>query len=80
MQEVEFSDLLIHVVDISSPVWELQLKEVELVLQQIGCGEIKRLTVFNKFDIADKLEVKKRKLSILIRYLFPQKQARIWSI
>lgn len=63
LQEVEFSDLLLHIVDISSPVWELQLKEVEHVLIQIGCAEIQRLTVFNKFDIADKFEVKKARIN-----------------
>ncbi len=51
LEEMEDADLLIHLVDMSSPVFEKQVKVVEQVLEEIGLQRIPRILVFNKDDL-----------------------------
>ncbi|HZS44330.1 MAG TPA: GTPase HflX [Blastocatellia bacterium] len=51
LEELESSDLLIHLVDISSPRLESHIRSVEDILAELGLSEIPRLTVFNKRDM-----------------------------
>jgi GTP-binding protein HflX len=48
--EVREADLLLHVVDSSSPAMERQVAAVEDVLIQIGAQEVPAVVVFNKAD------------------------------
>ncbi|MHC1703155.1 MAG: GTPase HflX [Tenuifilaceae bacterium] len=50
LDEVREADLLLHVVDISHPIFEEQLNVVNQTLQEIGAGEKQTLLVFNKID------------------------------
>jgi GTPase len=50
LQEAADADLLLHVVDAASPVWEEQLHEVERVLHEIGADHVPQVLVFNKLD------------------------------
>lgn len=50
LDEVREADVLIHVVDISHPKFEDQIKEVKKTLTEIGAGDKLTLTVFNKID------------------------------
>jgi GTP-binding protein HflX len=50
LDEVREADLLLHVVDISHPVFEEQLNVVNQTLQEIGAAEKPILLVFNKID------------------------------
>ena len=58
LEELESSDLLIHLIDISSPRLEGHIRSVEAILSELGLSEIPRLTVFNKRDMvtADEAE------------------------
>lgn len=58
LEEMEDADLLIHLVDVSNPNFEKQMKIVEDVLSEIGLDTIERLLVFNKEDLADPVIVK----------------------
>ncbi|MGM0650215.1 MAG: GTPase HflX [Bacteroidota bacterium] len=51
LDETRESDLLVHVVDISHPGFEEQIKVVEKTLREIGAGHIPVLLVFNKIDV-----------------------------
>ncbi|MBI2267174.1 MAG: GTPase HflX [Armatimonadetes bacterium] len=51
LEEIRGSDLLIHLVDISSPYFIEHMDSVERILAQIGLAEIPRLIVFNKSDL-----------------------------
>ena len=51
LEEVTFSDLVIHVVDISHPAWEIQHGIVLDTLQELGAADKPMLTVLNKVDI-----------------------------
>ena len=50
LQEAVDADLLLHVVDASSPEWVEQIGEVQRVLAEIGADRIPQLLVFNKLD------------------------------
>ena len=50
LDEVREADLLLHVVDISHPDFEDQIKVVEKTLADLGCSEKPLIIVFNKTD------------------------------
>ena len=50
LQEAVDADLLLHVVDFSSPNHLEQMVEVQRVLSEIGAGDIPQILVFNKLD------------------------------
>lgn len=50
LDEVREADLLLHVVDISHPDFEDQIKVVEKTLSDLGCAEKPSMIIFNKVD------------------------------
>jgi GTP-binding protein HflX len=50
LQEAADADLLLHVVDGSSPEFAEQIAEVQRVLAEIGAAELPQIVVFNKLD------------------------------
>ncbi len=50
LQEATDADLLLHVVDASSPLLAEQMAEVQRVLSDIGAADIQQVLVYNKFD------------------------------
>ncbi|OIN94459.1 MAG: GTPase HflX [Comamonadaceae bacterium CG1_02_60_18] len=50
LQEAVDADLLLHVVDFSSPDYLEQMAEVQRVLHEIGADQIPQILVFNKLD------------------------------
>jgi GTP-binding protein HflX len=50
LTEAAQADLLLHVVDASSPLAAEQIVEVERVLEEIGANKIPQILVFNKLD------------------------------
>ena len=54
LQEAVDADLLLHVVDASSPNWTEQIGEVQRVLADIGAGAVPQILVFNKLDALEK--------------------------
>ena len=50
LDEVRESDLLLHVVDISHPDFEDQIKVVEKTLSDLGCADKPTMIIFNKVD------------------------------
>ena len=50
LDEVREADLLVHVVDISHPDFEEQIRVVEQTLSELGCQETPSMVVFNKVD------------------------------
>ncbi len=51
LDEVKESDILMHVVDISHPQYEDQMKVVNTTLAELGCADKPTITVFNKMDL-----------------------------
>lgn len=50
LDEVREADLLLHVVDISHPDFEEQIKVVEKTLSDLGCADKPSMIIFNKVD------------------------------
>jgi GTPase len=57
LEEMEGSDLLIHLVDASSSQFENHIASVEKILDELKLSEIPRLLVFNKSDLLNEDEV-----------------------
>lgn len=56
LSEAKNADLLIHVVDYSDPNHELMIKTTEEVLNELGITNIPTLLVYNKCDLAKKID------------------------
>ncbi len=50
LDEVREADLLVHVVDISHPDFEDQIRVVDTTLKELGCADKPSMIVFNKID------------------------------
>ena len=50
LEEVSRADLILHVIDVSSPHHDKQMQVVEDVLADLGAGDKPRIDVFNKTD------------------------------
>lgn len=50
LDETREADLLLHVVDISHPDFEEQIKVVDKTLAELGCAEKPLMIIFNKID------------------------------
>jgi GTP-binding protein HflX len=55
LEEATNADLLLHIVDVSTPDVLNQVESVNKVLAEIGCGERPALLVLNKVDIIKKV-------------------------
>jgi GTP-binding protein HflX len=53
LQEAAQADLLLHVVDASSPDFVEQIEQVQRVLEDIGAQHVEQWLIFNKIDAID---------------------------
>jgi len=53
LEEVRTADLLLHVVDASSPLADERIEVVDRVLEEIGAGTARRIVVLNKADLLE---------------------------
>jgi GTP-binding protein HflX len=58
LEELQDADLLLHVVDASSPRFEDHIAQVRAILQELELGDKQELLVFNKADLLDGLKKK----------------------
>jgi GTP-binding protein HflX len=56
LEEVAAADLLLHVIDASSPDRERHIAAVRSVLAEVGAESVPTLDVFNKWDLLDAAE------------------------
>lgn len=59
LEEVKSADLLLHVIDMSSPFYDEQIRIVEAVLNDIGAAEIPCLLAANKVDLLPPMTFRK---------------------
>lgn len=57
LEEAIHADLLLHVVDVSSPTAWQQIEATDEVLSGLGCDEITQITLLNKVDVASDLSM-----------------------
>ena len=53
LEELKYSDLIIHLVDISDTNFGVHIETVKDILQDVGADEIEKILVFNKIDEVD---------------------------
>lgn len=53
LEEANEADLILHVVDASSPMREEQMEVVERILDDLGAGGKPQLVLYNKIDLCD---------------------------
>ncbi len=56
LEEIEASDLLLHVVDVSNPFYETHIKTIEKTLETLDTTDVPMLTVYNKIDLVEDLK------------------------
>jgi len=61
LEEVRSADLLLHLVDMTNPLFEEQVQVIEEVLDEIGAGEIPVVLAPNKIDAVATVPVQKLK-------------------
>ncbi len=52
LEELEYADLLLHVIDISNPNWAQQAEIVENLIRELKADHIPCIRVYNKADVA----------------------------
>lgn len=52
LEELEYADLLLHVIDVSNPEWQQQAQVVEDLISELGASSLPRIEVFNKCDLS----------------------------
>ena len=53
LEELEYADLLLHVIDVSNPEWQHQAEVVENLIVELGASDLPRIDVFNKCDCVE---------------------------
>lgn len=52
LEELEYADLLLHVIDASNPEWRKQAHIVDELIRELGAEQIPCIRVYNKCDVA----------------------------
>ena len=52
LEELEYADLLLHVIDASNPEWREQARIVDELIRELGAEQIPCIRVYNKCDVA----------------------------
>jgi len=51
LEELEYADMLLHVIDISNPEWQEQARIVDELIRELGAEQTPCLRVYNKSDL-----------------------------
>jgi GTP-binding protein HflX len=57
LEELQEADLLIHVIDVSNPVYRDHMKIVDKLLNELDLGDIPVMKLFNKIDLVEEPEL-----------------------
>ncbi len=66
LSEIEESDILLHIVDISHPNYQQHIDSVNIILNEINCGDKETILVFNKADKLKNMSIKSSKTKMYI--------------
>ena len=79
LDEVREADLLVHVVDISHPDFEEQIRVVNNTLKELGCSDKPSMIIFNKIDNYHWIEKEKDDLTPATKENIPLEELeRTW--
>ena len=51
LEELEYADLILHVIDLSDPEWQAHMEVVDSLITELEVNRIPRLEVYNKCDL-----------------------------
>ena len=51
LEELEYADLLLHVIDVSNPMWQEQAAVVDKLIAELGAEQTPCIRVYNKADL-----------------------------
>lgn len=54
LEEVTYADLLLHVIDFSDRNCEEKMRQTQIILDDIGAGNVEKLLIYNKIDKTDR--------------------------
>ncbi len=66
LSEIEESDILLHIVDVSHPNYQQHIDSVDVILNEINCGDKETIIIFNKVDKLKNMRLKNSKTKIYI--------------
>ena len=66
LEELEYADLLLHVIDASNPEWPQQAQIVESLIRELKADQIPCIRVYNKSDLAFSSQRPKEERSVSI--------------
>ena len=66
LEELEYADLLLHVIDLSNPQWAQQAQVVDDLIRELKADHIPCLRVYNKCDLAFSGALPREKDSVYI--------------
>lgn len=66
LSEIEESDILLHIVDVSHPNYQQHIDSVDVILNEINCGDKETIIIFNKVDKLKNMPLKNSKTKIYI--------------
>ena len=66
LEELEYADLLLHVIDVSNPEWREQARIVDELIRELGAEGIPYIRVYNKCDAAFTAQQEREKDAVYI--------------
>lgn len=66
LEELEYADLLLHVIDVSNPKWREQARIVDELIRELGAEGIPCIRVYNKCDAAFTAQQEREKDAVYI--------------
>lgn len=57
LEELQFADVIVHVIDVSNPEWRKQVEVVDRLICDLGASETPRVEVYNKCDKKEAAEI-----------------------
>jgi GTPase len=64
LSELQYADLLLHVVDLTNPNWQAHIEVVHQILEDLELHDKKMVYVFNKADLVQDLELIKPQINL----------------
>lgn len=66
LEELNYADLILHVIDVSNPDWEDQLRVTDSLIRELGVETTPRIEVYNKCDRCAVLEIPRNSDAVCI--------------
>ena len=66
LEELEYADVIVHVIDVSNPDWAEQARVTDELIRELGVESTPRIEVFNKCDKCDSMTIPRMEDTVCI--------------